>query len=164
MQPENPDTPNNPDSDDDGSDNSSNPPVDDSLQENPPTDPTPDNNEPEIPVEPEPEPEPLVRFDFTIYNKKSNVVYDLENGKILVNLTENINDNIVHFNCLIYVDNNLSVNQTIIYTLTNEDKLANTKPQNLSNFLFKFSTAGTYVLTLSNSDESCVKTINIIVE
>ena len=76
IEPENPDTPNNPDSDDDGSDNSSNPPVDDSLQENPPTDPTPDNNEPEIPVEPEPEPEPLVRFDFTIYNFKKIYGYD----------------------------------------------------------------------------------------
>ena len=127
-----------------------------------------DNSEPINPSnpepEPEPEPEPVIKFDFTIYNAKPNVIYDLENNKIYVELVENLSNNIVHFKCSIYIDEVLSTNQTITYTLTNEDKLANSSPQNLSNFYFKFKEKGTYTLTLYNSDKTFERTIDIVVE
>ena len=169
LTPENPSNPNPPTDEEDGSENNpTTPPSNDNddTENNEPTipeDPEP-IPEPEPDPDPEPEPEPIITFDFTIYNSKENVIYNLENDQIFVKLTENTNDNIVHFKCLIYVDDILSSNQTLNYTLTNADKLANSNPQNSSNFYFKFNTIGTYVLTLSNADNTHTKTISIIVE
>ena len=167
LTPENPSNPNPPTDEEDGSENNPTTPPNNDNDET-------DNNEPTIPEDPEPtpepepnpepEPEPIITFDFTIYNSKENVIYNLENNKILVTLSENESDNIVHFKCLIYVDDALSTDQNIKYTLTNADKLANSNPQNLSNFYFKFNQSGTYVLTLSDSTNTNFRIIDIIVE
>lgn len=165
LTPENPSNPNPPTDEEDGSENNpTTPPSNDNddTENNEPT--IPEDPEPTPEPEPNPEPDPIITFDFTIYNSKENVIYNLENDQIFVKLTENTNENIVHFKCLIYVDDILSLNQTLNYTLTNADKLANSNPQNLSNFYFKFNTIGTYVLTLSNADNTHTKTISIIVE